>query len=233
MEEISPAGLCALPEIFGPFVSLSVANPGGLPFSFRPFNFQERFVVLSDLDAWFVSEVLPMEAALTRFLRRNWRDDAEVPDLRQDVYVRIYESASKSMPDQVKPFVFATARNLLIDRARRAQIVSIEIIADLDALDFSADELTPERHAAGRGELRLLQTALDALPSKCRRVIEMRKIDGLSQREVATQLGITEDTVERQVSRGVRALADALLSGGVQLDTKAFGRAQNERRLST
>ena len=189
-------------------------------------------MVLSDLDAWFVSEVLPMEAALTRFLRRNWRDDAEVPDLRQDVYVRIYESASRSMPDQVKPFVFATARNLLIDRARRAQIVSIEIIADLDALDFSADELTPERHAAGRGELRLLQTALDALPSKCRRVVEMRKNDGLSEREVATQLGITEDTVERQVSRGVRALADALLSGGVQLDTKAFGRAQNERRLS-
>ena len=189
-------------------------------------------MVLSDLDTWFVSEVLPMEAALTRFLRRNWRDDAEIPDLRQDVYVRIYESAAKALPDLVKPFVFATARNLLIDRARRAQIVSIEIIADLDALDFSADELTPERHAAGRGELRLLQTALDALPSKCRRVVEMRKIDGLSQREVATQLGITEDTVERQVSRGVRALADAMLSSGVQLHTKAFGRAQNDKRLS-
>lgn len=189
-------------------------------------------MVLSDLDTWFVSEVLPMEAALTRFLRRNWRDDAEIPDLRQDVYVRIYESAAKALPDLVKPFVFATARNLLIDRARRAQIVSIEIIADLDALDFSADELTPERHAAGRGELRLLQTALDALPSKCRRVVEMRKIEGLSQREVATQLGITEDTVERQVSRGVRALADAMLSSGVLLDTKAFGRAQNDKRLS-
>jgi RNA polymerase sigma-70 factor (ECF subfamily) len=185
------------------------------------------------LDSWFVAEVLPLEAALTRFLRRNWRDEAEVPDLRQDVYVRIYESAAKGLPDLVTPFVFATARNMLIDRARRAQIVSIEVIADLDALDFSADELTPERHAAGRSELRLLQTALDALPSKCRRVVEMRKIDGLSQREVATQLGITEDTVERQVSRGVRALADAMLCGGVLLDTKAFGRAQNDKRLST
>ena len=189
-------------------------------------------MVLSDLDNWFVSEVLPMEAALTRFLRRNWRDEAEVPDLRQDVYVRIYESAAKAVPELVKPFVFTTARNLLIDRARRAQIVSIEIIADLDALDFSADELTPERHAAGRGELRLLQPALDALPPKCRRVVELRKIDGLPQRDVAILLGITEDTVERQVSRGVRALADAMLSSGVQLDTKAFGRAQNEKRLS-
>jgi DNA-directed RNA polymerase specialized sigma24 family protein len=62
--------------------------------------------------------------------------------------------------------------------------------------------------------------------------VEMRKIDGLSQREVATQLGITEDTVERQVSRGVRALADAMLCSGVQLDTKAFGRARNDKRLS-
>ncbi len=222
----------AFPEIAWPFVSLSVANPGGETLCLAAIH-QERVLVLSDLDNWFVSEVLPMEAALTRFLRRNWRDDAEISDLRQDVYVRIYESAAKAMPDLVKPFVFATARNLLIDRARRTQIVSIEVIADLDALDFSADELTPERHAAGRGELRLLQTALDALPSKCRRVVEMRKIDGLSQREVALQLGITEDTVERQVSRGVRALADALLSGGVQLHTKAFDRAVDKKSLST
>jgi DNA-directed RNA polymerase specialized sigma24 family protein len=55
------------------------------------------------LDTWFVSQVLPMEAALTRFLRRNWRDDAEIPDLRQDVYVRIYESAAKALPTWSSP----------------------------------------------------------------------------------------------------------------------------------
>ncbi|MES2104735.1 MAG: sigma factor, partial [Pseudomonadota bacterium] len=81
-------------------------------------------MLLSELDIWFVSEVLPLELSLMRFLRRNWREESDILDLRQEIYVRIYESAARTMPDQVKPFVFTTARNLLIDRARRAQIVS-------------------------------------------------------------------------------------------------------------
>lgn len=183
----------------------------------------------TELNLWFVEEVLPLEAALLRFLRRNWRDEAELLDLRQETYVRVYEAAARDRPDAVKPFLFATARNLLIDRARRAQIVSIETVADLEALDTSVEELTPERHAAGRGELRMLQTALDELPPRCRRVVELRKIDGYSQRDVAAQLGITEDTVERQVSKGVRALADALFAKGVMLKTKAFGAALDKK----
>ncbi len=188
-------------------------------------------MLLSELDIWFVSEVLPLELSLMRFLRRNWREESDMLDLRQEIYARIYESAARAMPDQVKPFVFTTARNLLIDRARRAQIVSIETVADLDSLELGVNELTPERHAAGRAELRMLQSALEALPPRCRRVVELRKIEGLSQRDVATQLGITEDTVERQVANGVRALADALLSKGVQLKTKAFGGVLAKKRL--
>ncbi|WP_394778649.1 RNA polymerase sigma factor [Undibacterium sp.] len=169
----------------------------------------------NDLDEWFVHEVLPLEAALARFLRRNRREGDEVADLLQEVYVRLYESAARRRPELVKPFVFATARNLLIDQARRAQVVSIEAYADLDALEVSSDDLTPERHASGHQELRLLQDAINELPTRCREVVKLRKIDDLSQREIAAHMGITEDTVEKQISKGMRALADALLLKGV------------------
>ena len=66
----------------------------------------------SDLDAWFVREVLPLEAMLVQFLRRSWRNRADVDDLCQEVYVRIYEAAQKEIPDPARPFVFAVARNL-------------------------------------------------------------------------------------------------------------------------
>lgn len=170
----------------------------------------------ADLDHWFVSEVLPLEAALLRFLRRNRREVDDVVDLRQEVYVRAYEAAARQgAPALVKPFVFAIARNLLIDLARRAHVVSIDTYAELETLELPGDELTPERHASGRQELRLLQLALDELPPRCREVVQLRKIDDLSQREVAAHMGITEDTVERQVAKGMRALTDALLACGV------------------
>lgn len=169
----------------------------------------------TDLDDWFVREILPLEGALMRYLRRNWRDAAELPDLRQEVYVRVYEAARARLPEQPQAFMFASARNLLIDRARRAQIVSIETLAELELDNHAVEELTPERHAGGRAELKLLQQALDELPARCREVVSLRKIDGLSQREVARHMGIQEATVEKQIAKGIRALADSLLAKGV------------------
>jgi len=168
-----------------------------------------------ELSAWFVAEVLPLEGVLERFLRRNWRDVDEIADLRQEVYARVFDSCANTRPESAQAFVLTTARNLLIDRARRAQIVSFETYADMDALVPTLDELSPERHLAARSELKLLQIALNLLPARCREVVELRKIEGLSQREVASRMGITEDTVERQVSKGVRALALALQATGL------------------
>lgn len=135
----------------------------------------------SDPDVWFVREVLPLEAALMQFLRRSWRNRADVDDLCQEVYMRVYEAAKERIPDPVRPFVFATARNLIINRVRREQIVAIETIADLEALNIAADEPGPDRNAMAREELRRLQAALDNLPPRCRQAVILKKIEGLAQ----------------------------------------------------
>ena len=165
---------------------------------------------LVEADEWFVQEVLPLEPALVRYLRRNWRDENEIPDLRQEVYARVYDKALTALPANAKPFVFMTARNLIIDRVRRLRIVSIESVSELEELNITADELSPDRVASAREELRRLQSALNRLPPKCREVVALRKIEGYSQREVAMRLGIKEDTVEHHVMKGMKYLADAL-----------------------
>lgn len=170
-----------------------------------------------ELNRWFMEEVLPHEPQLMRYLRRNWRDVDEIDDLRQEVYARVFDAASERRPQSAAAFVQSVARNLLIDRARRSQVVSIETFADMEAVMPMADEFCPERHFSARSELRRLQSALDRLPPRCGEVVRLRKIDGLSQREVAELMGITEDTVERQVSKGLRALASAL---GRDVDSK-------------
>jgi RNA polymerase sigma factor (sigma-70 family) len=162
------------------------------------------------VDRWFAREILPLEGALCRYLRRNTRNQDDIEDLRQDVYVRVYDAACKALPLYPKAFTFSTARNLLIDRGKRAAIATIEPYADLDVFRPEAPEATPDRLCLVRDELRQLQAAIDDLPPRCRQVVLMRKIYDLPQREVARRLGITEDTVERQVLTGVRRMARRL-----------------------
>jgi RNA polymerase sigma factor (sigma-70 family) len=176
------------------------------------------------LKAWFMREIFPLEAPLTRFLHRNWRNSCDIADLRQDVYARVYDGARNSLPLSPKAFLFTTARNHLINCARRRRIVSIEPVADLDALNVLVDEMTADRHIVARDELRLLQAGLNVLPPRCREVVMLRKIEGLSQREVAERMGVTVATVERQMVHGMRALVDFMLGGSGKI-RRTDGRA--------
>jgi len=52
--------------------------------------------------------------------------------------------------------------------------------------------------------LQLLIQAIQSLPDRCRQVVTLRKIYGLSQKETAARLDITENTVEVQSAIGLR-----------------------------
>ena len=160
--------------------------------------------------AWFVREVLPLEAALIQFLHHNWRNAAEVPDLVHDIYVRVYESAQTELPENAKAFVFATARHLVIDRVRRERIVPIEVMSDMESLGLAVDEPGPERRVIARAELRRLEAALDRLRPRLREAFMLRQIEGLSRREIASRMGVGEETVKQYLADGICALADML-----------------------
>jgi RNA polymerase sigma factor (sigma-70 family) len=162
------------------------------------------------LDHWFATEILVHEAALMRYLRRVWSNAADVSELRQEIYVRVYEGAAKSRPGSPKSFLFTTARNLMVDRVRRERIVSIDYTQDLDALNVLVDEISPEQRLSARQELRRLGEAFDQLPDIVREVIWLRRVEGLSQREAAQRLGIQEGTLESHLCRGLRTLANAV-----------------------
>ncbi len=164
----------------------------------------------SDVDHWFVREVLPLESALMQYLRRHCRNKSEIPDLVQDIYVQVYEAAQLRLPEHPKAFLLTTARNLLINRVRRDQIVRIEAVADLEAVNIALDEPSPERAVIARDMLRRLQSALDRLPARCRQAVVMKKVEGLPAREIAARMGISENTVNRHLTEGMLMLADCI-----------------------
>jgi RNA polymerase sigma factor (sigma-70 family) len=161
------------------------------------------------LDTWFKREILAHEESLVRYLYRTWSRHQEVCDLRQDVYVRVYEAAINSRPLAPKSFLFATARHLMTDRIRRQRIVPIDAVEDLDALNVMIDHISPERRTSAHQELRRLAEAIDRLPPKCRETVWLRRVNDLSQKEVAAKLGIAQKTVEKHVMKGMKLLAAA------------------------
>jgi len=160
----------------------------------------------TEVDAWFVREILPLEASLMQYLHHNWRNRSEISDIRQEIYVRVYEAAKQGFPDRVKPFLFTTARNLLINRVRHAQIVPIEAVADLDALEVASEVPGPDRVVQARDELRLLQAALDKLPSRWRTAVILQRVEGLSRKQIAERMGVTEASAAKYLADGICAL---------------------------
>jgi RNA polymerase sigma factor (sigma-70 family) len=181
-------------------------------------------LVLSPLDQWFVNEILPHEGVLMGYLARVWRNASELTDLRQDIYVRIYESAREGLPTHPKAILFTAARNLIIDRIRRQRVVSIESLEQFHHLDEFVDEISPERTLSARQEFSLLSQAFNSLSEKCKTVVWLRRVEGLSQRDTATRLGLNEGAVESQLARGLRALAQAVMGTSGKTD----GRTETE-----
>lgn len=168
----------------------------------------------ASLSQWFKTEILPLERSLMVFLRRHWRAPEDLIDFRQDIYERVLAAAAENgLPQSAKAYLFVTARNHLINQVRRQQVVSFELVADMEGVDQEVDIFAADRNLDARDELRRIAAALDLLPARCREVIRLRRIDGLSSKEAAAQLNVSLSTVEKEFTHGMRAITDYLLGG--------------------
>ena len=157
-------------------------------------------------EAWVTSYFLPSEAELRRLLRRLCNGPEELDDVIQEVYYQVLLMDNLDHVHDPKRFLLTMARNLVFMRMRRDAIVSIEAVADLDELDILDSAPTPERVVLARAELQWVLGLAANLPQRCRDVFHARRIDGLSQRETADKLGISEGSVENQTLRGLKLL---------------------------
>lgn len=163
--------------------------------------------------SWFVREVLPHDGALRRFLARFFAQASDVADAHQETYARLLTLSDQQRASIRSPraFFYRTARNIALDRLRRFNAVSLEGIADSAAVDerpSAYDEIK------ARQERKLLTHVLDTLPARCREVMMLRKVNGLSQRDIAERLGISEHTVEAHIATGMRLCSARIAAMG-------------------
>jgi RNA polymerase sigma factor (sigma-70 family) len=164
---------------------------------------------------WFAEQVQPHEPMLRAWLRGRFPSERDLDDLVQETFARLLKAHAASPIANPKAFLFATARNLALDRLRRRQLVCLEPLAEIAESSVLDDRLGVSEALGRQQELELLTQAIQSLPERCRQVLTLRKIYGLSQKEIAAQLGITEHTVEAQVGNGVRRCAGFLSRHGL------------------
>jgi RNA polymerase sigma-70 factor (ECF subfamily) len=167
-----------------------------------------------DRTRWFLRHILPHESALRGWLVRRTVVGIDVDDIIQESYAVLAEMDSVDGIRFPRAYLFQVARSLIVRHIRRAQIVSIQAVDDLGRLDHPDDAPSPEQCAIDRDELRRLATAIAAMPLKTREAFILRRVEGFSQREIAAQMRISENTVEKHISRGVRFLIDWFGHGG-------------------
>ncbi len=157
----------------------------------------------SESSRWFAEEVLPHEPALRAWLRTRFPAASDADDLVQEAYARLMQAYATGPIACPRAFLFVTARNLALNQLRHRRVERPEGAAELDALSVADERIGIPEALAQAEELQVLIRAIESLPDRCRQVVTLRKIYGLSQKETAEHLGISEHTVEAQGTIGL------------------------------
>lgn len=151
-----------------------------------------------------VTRHLPMVLAVSR---RMLRDEAEAEDIAQETMLRLWRSAAglELGPEGMRPWLRRVVGNLSIDRIRASRRTTT-----VDQVPEQAEPASQLRELADQDLSSRVQTALAALPERQRQAIVLFHFEGLSQIEVGSILGISDEAVESLLARGRRSLKTAL-----------------------
>lgn len=140
--------------------------------------------------------------SLVRFLGSRFVPSQDASELAQDAFLKLH-AADTSEISSPKSYLFRTAANLAIDFLRkqnRHEASSHTPINDLELVDPAPGLETDFTNKRAYEEL--CKAALE-LPPKCQQVFILQKFYGLSHAEIAAEVGISKNTVERHMVKAL------------------------------
>ena len=131
----------------------------------------------------------------------------EVEDIVQETYVRICQIDNKERIESPKSFMFKTARNLALDYLKQSNVKLVDKVNDLELIESllqkdDSDEMY--EIAIIDKEFSQFCDAVRLLPVQCRRAFVLRKVYGYTQKEISEKMGISQSTVEKHISKGMK-----------------------------
>jgi RNA polymerase sigma-70 factor (ECF subfamily) len=145
-------------------------------------------------------------AALLRML-----PEAEVEEVVQEACLRVWQKLDDLENDAIKPFWFRVARNLAIDKLRHQKVHDEYLCQQLLTKHETLQVIDGDNYQSFKMH-EMLAVAVNSLPPVCRNVLVYRKIHGYSQTEIATMMGISVNTVENHLVRGMKSCREFFLA---------------------
>lgn len=174
-----------------------------------------------DITAWIAREIIPHEAAIRKWLARRWSHVIDVEDVIQEAYCRIASLASVDHIDNPGGYFHRTASAVVTDVMRRAGIINFTSMTQLEWSNVIDTEPLADRALETKQEFERVNGLLAKLSDTCRKVIELRRVEGLSRKETAERLGVSESDVKNHLVRGLQKVMGAM----AEQDASASGDA--------
>ena len=147
----------------------------------------------------FRNDILPLKDKLFRLALRITLDRAEAEDIVQDTLIRVWSKRNEwAQTDSIEAYCMTVARNLAIDRSRKAEARNVELTPEVQEMP---DALTPEYELERDEQLRLIRRIIDGLPERQRSIVQLRDVEGKSYKEIADVLQLTEEQVKVNLFR--------------------------------
>jgi RNA polymerase sigma-70 factor (ECF subfamily) len=150
--------------------------------------------------------------SLCVYARRFTRANEIAEEVVQDVFLTLWEQQGRlKITASLKAYLFTSVRNRCLDHLKHLQVVNkyneyySNLLRDAEDLYIFSQESGDAWLIAGELEKKLTD-AVGLLPEQCRRIFMLSRYDGYKNQDIADNLGITINTVQRQISIALEKL---------------------------
>ena len=156
----------------------------------------------------FRRDLLPHKDKRYRLALRITLQRPEAEDVVQETLIRAWERREElGNVESVEAYLLTVCRNLAIDKREKKDNQNVSL--GEEEMELPASDISPQERLEYEERLRRVHELFSKLPERQRTVMQLRDIEGLSYRETAQAMGITEDVVRVTLHRARAAIRQA------------------------
>ncbi|MDA9095865.1 RNA polymerase sigma factor [Porticoccaceae bacterium] len=151
---------------------------------------------------------------LKKFLKRFLYQDQDIEDIVQETYIKACKAEKTKDIEHPKAYLFSIAKNLALNELGRKSRKMTDFIEECEAANMAEPTESLEEHLQAEESAALYCQAVAQLPERCRRVYLLRKVHGLSHKDIADRLDISLSAVAKHLSKGMLSCQKHIAQAG-------------------